>query len=375
MLKLYELISSEVLLAESKLRLSVPSDIKKLYKLFKKNGKQLYIVGGAVRDAILGKSPKDFDLATDAKPDEVEAIAKKNGMSSHPVGKKFGVVLVGGHEIATFRKDIGKGRRPDAVDFTDIKGDVKRRDLTINALFYDIGKKQIVDLVGGIADLKKKQIRTVGNPDERFDEDPLRKLRAVRFAGSVGGKMTKDTWAALKKNSDISGVSAERIRDEFIKGVTKAKNVPNYFKMLKTLGMFKQIFPGLSILNRKLNTNDYKLQIAYMLQTNGKDKVKSKLNSLKYTNVEVNDIWLLIHMSRPAEVIKDLPTFKKLQSNSKLTTSQVKEWGKINSSKYVTQLWNWKLSVTSKDAMDKGYLNQGIGKYIRDEEEKLFLSS
>jgi tRNA nucleotidyltransferase/poly(A) polymerase len=368
------MIHLTTLLAEAKLKLNIPSDIKKLYKLFKKNKKQLYVVGGAVRDAILGKSPKDFDLTTDAKPDEVLAIAKKGGFKSVEVGKQFGVVVVGGHEIATFRKDIGKGRRPDAVDFTDIKGDVKRRDLTINALFYDIGKKQIVDLVGGIADLKKKKIRTVGKAEERFDEDPLRKLRAVRFAGSVGGKMTKDTWAALKQNSDISGVSAERIRDEFIKGVTKAKKVPNYFKMLKTLGMFKQIFPGLSVLHQKLNTNDYKLQIAYMLQTNGKDKVKSKLNSLKYTNVEVNDIWLLIHMSRPAEVIKDLPTFKKLQSNSKLTTSQIKEWGKINSSKYVTQLWNWKLSITAKDAMSKGLKGKDIGDYIKDEEEKLFLS-
>jgi tRNA nucleotidyltransferase/poly(A) polymerase len=91
--------------------------------------------------------------------------------------------------------------------------------------------------------------------------------------------MTKDTWAALKKNSDISGVSAERIRDEFIKGVTKAKNVPNYFKMLKTLGMFKQIFPGLSILYGSLKTNDYKIQIAYMLHTNDKDTVKGKLKT------------------------------------------------------------------------------------------------
>ena len=368
------MIYLNTLLAEAKLKLNIPSDIKKLHKLFKKNGKQLYVVGGAVRDAILGKSPKDFDLTTDAKPDEVLDIAKQGGFKSVEVGKQFGVVIIGGHEIATFRKDIGKGRRPDAVDFTDIKGDVKRRDLTINALFYDIGKKQIVDLVGGIADLKKKKIRTVGKAEDRFDEDPLRKLRAVRFAGSVGGKMTKDTWAALKKNSDISGVSAERIRDEFIKGVTKAKNVPNYFKMLRTLGMFKQIFPGLSVLHRKVNTNDYKLQIAYMLQTNDKDKVKSKLNSLKYTNQEVKDISLLIQLSKPAEVIKDLPSYKKLQDNSKLTTSQIKQWVNINSNKYIMKLWNWKLSVTAKDAMDKGYLNQGIGKYIRDEEEKLFLS-
>jgi tRNA nucleotidyltransferase/poly(A) polymerase len=357
------MIYLKTLIAEAKLKLNIPSDIKKLHKLFKKNGKQLYVVGGAVRDAILGKSPKDFDLTTDAKPDEVLDIAKQGGFKSVEVGKQFGVVIIGGHEIATFRKDIGKGRRPDAVDFTDIKGDVKRRDLTINALFYDIGKKQIVDLVGGIADLKKRKIRTVGKAEERFDEDPLRKLRAVRFAGSVGGKMTKDT-----------GVSAERIRDEFIKGVTKAKNVPNYFKMLRTLGMFKQIFPGLSVLHRKVDTNDYKLQIAYMLQTNGVDKVKSKLNSLKYTNQEVKDISLLIQLSRPAEVIKDLPSYKKLQDNSKLTTSQIKQWVNINSNKYIMKLWNWKLSVTAKDAIDKGLKGKDIGNYIKDEEEKLFLS-
>ena len=115
-------------------------------------------MGGAVRDAILGKRPKDFDLATDAKPDEVLKIAKDLGMKTVEVGKSFGVVMVGGHEIATFRKDIGKGRRPSSVDYTDIEGDVRRRDLTVNALFYDIDKKEIVDLVGGIADLKKKKL-------------------------------------------------------------------------------------------------------------------------------------------------------------------------------------------------------------------------
>ena len=367
------MIRLTTLLTESKLKLNIPSDIKKLYKLFKKNGKQLYVVGGAVRDAILGKSPKDFDLTTDAKPDEVLDIAKQGKFKSVEVGKQFGVVVVGGHEIATFRKDIGKGRRPDAVDFTDIKGDVKRRDLTINALFYDIGKGQIVDLVGGIADLKKKKIRTVGKAEERFDEAPLRKLRAVRFAGSVGGRMTKDTWNSLKNNPDISSISGERIRDEFIKGIQKSKSVPVYFKMLHKLNMFKQIFPGLKI-QSGLNTNDYKLQIAHILRSNNADKVKSKLNSLKYTNVESNDIWLLLHMTQPAQVIKDLPSFKKLQGNSKLTTSQVKEWSNANN-KYIMRLWNWKLSITSKDAIDKGLKGKDIGDYIKTKEEELFLKN
>ena len=369
------MIRLSTLLAEAKLKLNIPSDIKKIYKLFKKNGKQLYVVGGAVRDAILGKSPKDFDLATDAKPDEVLKIAKQGGFKTVEVGKSFGGVVVGGHEIATFRKDIGKGRRPDAVDFTDIRGDVMRRDLTINALFYDIGQGQIVDLVGGIADLKKKKIRTVGKAEERFDEDPLRKLRAVRFAGSVGGRMSKDTWNALKQNSDISGVSAERIRDEFIKGVTKAKNVPNYFKMLQSLGMFKQIFPGVSVLMYRLKTNDYILQIAYMLHTNDKDKVRSKLNSLKYTNQEVNNIWLLIHMMKLNEVILDLPSFKKLQDNSSLSSSQVSQWAKIHSDRNILKLWNHKLSVTARDAIAQGLKGKDIGDYIKHKEAQLFISS
>ena len=368
------MIRLSTLLAEAKLKLNIPSDIKKLHKLFKKNGKQLYVVGGAVRDAILGKSPKDFDLTTDAKPDEVLDIAKQGGFKSVEVGKQFGVVIIGGHEIATFRKDIGKGRRPDAVDFTDIKGDVKRRDLTINALFYDIGKKQIVDLVGGIADLKKKKIRTVGKAEDRFDEDPLRKLRAVRFAGSVGGKMTKDTWAALKKNSDISGVSAERIRDEFIKGITKAKKVPNYLKMLRTLGMFKQIFPGLSVSPSSKKTNNYKLQMADMLYTNGADKVKGKLNSLKYTNQEVNDIWFLMVLRLPGWPIDNLPMIKNLQKNVKLSTSDIKQWAKMNNNKNIIKIWNHKLSVTAKDAIAKGLKGKDIGDYIKNKEAELFSS-
>ena len=368
------MIHLTTLLAEAKLKMSIPSDIKKIYNLFKKNRKQLYVVGGAVRDAILGKSPKDFDLTTDAKPDEVLDIAKQGGFKSVEVGKQFGVVIIGGHEIATFRKDIGKGRRPDAVDFTDIKGDVKRRDLTINALFYDIGNGQIVDLVGGIADLKKKKIRTVGKAEDRFDEDPLRKLRAVRFAGSVGGKMTKDTWAALKQNSDISGVSAERIRDEFIKGITKAKKVPNYLKMLRTLGMFKQIFPGLSVSPSSKKTNNYKLQMADMLYTNGADKVKGKLNSLKYTNQEVNDIWFLMVLRLPGWPIDNLPMIKNLQKNVKLSTSDIKQWAKMNNNKNIIKIWNHKLSVTAKDAIAKGLKGKDIGDYIKNKEAELFSS-
>ena len=364
------MIHLKQLLAEEKLKMSIPSDIKRLYKLFIKNGKQLYIVGGAVRDSILNKTPKDFDLATDATSDETIQIAKKGGFKhTDEVGKAQGVVIINNkYEIATFRRDIGKGRRPDAVEFTtDIKIDVQRRDLTVNALYYDIGKGTIVDVVGGIKDLQKRQARTVGDPDTRFDEDPLRKLRAVRFAGVLGGKMHKDTWNSLKNNPDISTISPERIRDEFIKGIQKSKSVPVYLKM------FKQIFPGFKVNISSLNSNDYILQIAYMLRQNNKDVVKSKLNGLKYKNQEALDIWVLHCMSRPGDVVNDLPSFKKYLGNSKLKSSQIKTWAKMVSNKYVIQLWNWKLTVSAKDAIDKGLKGKDIGDYIKDTEKELFL--
>tara|TARA_B100000131_G_scaffold323076_1_gene379647 strand:+ start:2553 stop:3653 length:1101 start_codon:yes stop_codon:yes gene_type:complete len=363
------MIYLKTLLAESKLRLNIPSDIKKLYKLFKKNNKQLFVVGGAVRDAILGSSPKDFDLATDAKPEEVEAIAKQGGFKTVDVGKSFGVVVVNGHEIATFRKDIGKGRRPDAVDYTDIMGDVQRRDLTINALFYDIGRSEIVDLVGGIKDLKKKQIRTVGKPEQRFDEDPLRKLRAIRFAGSVGGRMSKDTWEALKKNPDLSGVSAERIRDEFVKGITKAKNVPTYLKMAHSLGMFRYIFPNLRINTKFTGSRDYIVTIANLLHMQSDSKVYQVLKQMKYTNQEVRDISHLLKMLNFN--VQDIYELKVQEKNTTLNSNQIKDWHSIVGGK-VKKIWNFKLSVSSKDAIAQGFKGKDIGNYIKNKEQELF---
>ena len=365
------MIRLSTLLAESKLKMSIPSDIKKIYNLFKRNGKQLFVVGGAVRDAVLGKSPKDYDLATDAKPDEVEEIAKKGGLSSHPVGKQFGVVLVDGHEIATFRKDIGKGRRPDAVDFTDIKGDVKRRDLTINALFYDIGRGEIVDLVGGIADLKKKQVRTVGSPSARFEEDPLRKLRAVRFSGNIGGKMTPDTWKALQDNPDISKVSKERIRDEFIKGIQKAQQPDKYLKMIQKLGMFKQIFPGLRVNMKFTKVDNYIVQITNLLKNNNPLLVQKKLNSLKYTNQEVKDIVHLLKMTKYK--LNDILVLKREEQNTKLTDRQVKMWaGTSGKSSTVLKIWKFKPSVSPQDAIKQGLKGKAIGDYVLKKEKELF---
>lgn len=189
--------SSNLLFEEVRmpLRMDLPADMVKLAKIIHSAGHELYVVGGAVRDALLGKEPKDYDVATDAQPEKIlQILARHPEYKTLEIGKSFGIINVitpegNEYEVATFREDIGKGRRPDAVAFTTIENDVKRRDLTINALFYDIAKGEVVDFVGGIEDIKNGVVRAVGDPTERFDEDRLRILRVIRFAARMGAGM------------------------------------------------------------------------------------------------------------------------------------------------------------------------------------------
>jgi hypothetical protein len=180
-----ESIRTRLMEQRVKYYIPLPSDILAIKDVFKKNGYKLYVVGGAVRDALLGKEPKDIDLTTDAIPDKVEEIMTKAGFKTLPTGKVFGVINVftdqGEYEIATFRSDETKGRKPEVKIGATIEFDAARRDLRINALYYDIDNKEIIDLVGGLEDLKNGTIRMVGNPQERFEEDPLRILRFFRF--------------------------------------------------------------------------------------------------------------------------------------------------------------------------------------------------
>ena len=286
--------------ANNSLKLNVPKDILELHKLFKQNGKELFIVGGAVRDALLGKKPKDFDLATDAFPAEVIDIVTNAGYSTTgEVGHQFGVVIVNvpsdpaGVEIATFREDIGKGRRPDAVEYSTIDKDVLRRDLTINALFYDMGRKEIVDLVGGLDDIKNSKIRTVGVAADRFAEDPLRKLRALRFAGRTGSKLEKETADAILTDNSLEGISSERIRDEFKKSIVSAKSAKSYLKMVSEFNLWSIMFPSLQINEKFINTNNWIVQIAVLFSNNDNDIIQKELNKASFTNDEIDSILFL----------------------------------------------------------------------------------
>jgi poly(A) polymerase len=177
-------------------------------------------VGGCVRDFLLGREPDDFDIATDARPEQIESLFKK----TIAVGRKFGVMVVVENkqqfQVATFRAEAEyrDGRRPEKVVFANAGADALRRDFTVNGLFYDPVSEKLHDWVGGEKDLRAKIIRTIGTPEERFAEDHLRLLRAVRFAAQLGFEIEPKTFAAVKALAPkIKLISAERIRDELLK--------------------------------------------------------------------------------------------------------------------------------------------------------------
>jgi poly(A) polymerase len=213
---------------------------------------QAYLVGGCVRDLLLGREPTDYDVTTDATPDEVMRIFPE----TYAVGAKFGVVLVpvrdGANntvEVATFRSDIGysDGRHPDQVRFSNsAQEDVERRDFTINGLLFDPIKNEVLDFVGGKKDLEAGIIRTIGPADLRFTEDKLRILRAVRFAARFGYTIEAETLAAIQKlTNGIDQISRERVRDELTKMLIEG-HARQAFLLLDETGLLKQVLPGIS---------------------------------------------------------------------------------------------------------------------------------
>ena len=211
-------------------------------------GFQAFWVGGCVRDLLLGREPDDYDIVTSARPDEIERHFKR----TIPVGRKFGVIVVieAGRQfqVATFRAeaDYQDGRHPERVAFGDPEADARRRDFTINGLFYDPVRKQLHDWVGGEADLQARIIRTIGSPAERFNEDHLRLLRAVRLAAQLNFRIETGTFAALQaKAAKLKTVSAERIREELIK-LFQPPHAACGLDLLRQSGLLEQVLPEIA---------------------------------------------------------------------------------------------------------------------------------
>lgn len=231
-------------------KIEIPEILKKMGGIFKSNGFESYLVGGAVRDMILGKSASDWDLTTNAKPEDVIRIFKK----VIPTGIAHGTVTV--HfmgkeiEVTTFRSEgkYSDGRHPDNVSFdTTLDEDLSRRDFTINAIAANLEDGKIVDLFGGKNDIEKKIIRTVGNAHDRFMEDGLRPIRAIRFSAQLGFEIEDETLKAIENScvqEKIKSISIERFRDELIK-ILKT-DVPSVaLHLLEKTGILKIFIPEL----------------------------------------------------------------------------------------------------------------------------------
>src|SRR3972149_10441994 len=230
----------------------IPKEVREIIEALNRAGFEAYAVGGCVRDFILGREPNDWDITTNAPPEQIQKV-----FPSSVYENQFGTVAINTEsadpklkiiEITTYRieEKYTDKRHPDIVKFTKkLEDDLSRRDFTVNAIAYD-GKK-FIDPYDGEKDIKNKIIRTVGNPNERFNEDALRLMRAVRFAVQLGFNIEEKTAEAIKKNSgDLVAISKERIRDELSK-IIMSLNAKSGFEMLREFGLLKHIMPDLAV--------------------------------------------------------------------------------------------------------------------------------
>lgn len=360
---------------------TLPDNVLTLSEIFKKSGYELYVVGGAVRDMILGKKPKDFDLVSDATPDEVEAMLGDR-YRTVPTGKAFGIITVvmpdgEEYEIAKHREDLGSGRRPEGgVKFSTIDQDVKRRDLTINALYYDIANSEVIDFVGGVKDIQDRNIRAVGSASERFEEDRLRILRAVRFAARFDSQLDPEIQRTLRVSNSLKGVSRERIRDEFIKGIQSAKSVVKFLETLDEFDLLLQILFGLEYdTGQFVEERDHMVLLACLLHEIDSEFVSGRLLDLRYTLDEVSKISFLILFKsfRPELVYK----MKKLQKSSGITDSQILKFANWNmmDKNLVEKFLSFRLSTTGNELMAQGFKGKEIGHEMERREVQNFLET
>ena len=359
----------------------IPQSVKDLHDLFQSASKKLYLVGGSVRDFLTGDKPKDFDLATDALPDEVlEIVGKK--FRTNLQGKAFGVVVVftdevpEGMEIATFRQDVSKGRNPEVKLGVTIEDDVKRRDLTYNSLFYDLDKRQIVDLVGGKEDLQSGVTRMVGDPIERFDEDSLRILRAFRFASRYEHPLHKDTESAIEKRKQLQNIdpetgemkriSQERVWEEMKKAWKQAKDYRYYLSFFTKFDMCDEVFPGANINTNLVDSKDFVVVIANLFKNESTlgltDKLAQEYKIELETATKVT--FLLSLLSFKVEDVFDI--YKKRQQCA-ITDATILEWLKVQGidTDTLVKFVEYKPSVSAQELMSQGFKGKDLGDEIK----------
>ena len=292
------------------IRINLPDDVRRIIKTIEDNGYEAYAVGGCVRDSILGRNPDDWDITTSARPEQIKAFFKK----TIDTGIKHGTVTVmmnhTGYEVTTYRIDgeYKDGRHPESVEFSaKLVDDLKRRDFTINAMAYN-ESNGFVDEFNGIEDLNNHVIRCVGNPIERFSEDALRMMRAIRFSAQLGFDIDSKTYAAIVELAPaIRQVSMERVQVELAK--TIMSDNPFYVKQYEQTGLLRENLSYMDeILSGKLVKNAMAmlkyapkstvLRYAAIFNMGEPDRVKAELKALKLDNYTVDTVTKLVAYSK-----------------------------------------------------------------------------
>lgn len=359
----------------------IPQSIKDIHTIFSEQSKQLFVVGGSVRDFILEKTPKDFDLATNATPDEILKIIG-NKYRTNLQGKAFGVIVVfpedqpKGIEIATFRSDIYDGKlgttRNPNIKFTTINEDSERRDLSINALYYDLSSRKIVDLVGGVNDIKNKIARFVGDPDLRIQEDPLRSLRCARFSCRFGFLLDEESKKAIIKNKkSLTILSRERIWEEIEKAFEQVNDFSSYFNLLNELELWEQIFDQNQIKFKPIKAKYLEVYIAMLLKDNsGDDLAKTMVQTYKINLDFTKKVIFLIKMQLFS--INNVFNAYKAKIACHISNDMILEWFSVlNINKDVFKEFykflEYRPTISAQELMSKGFQKKALG----DEIERL----
>ena len=389
-IKNYNLFLVERLLHKE---MPIPKDIEHISNAYINAGKDIFLVGGCVRDFLQGKKPKDYDLVTNALPEESKKILKDFNVSDEQ-GKNFGVLRVftksepEGYEIASYRKDISLGRDTKGDDQKvqlgrdiTMEDDSRRRDLTINALYYDIKNKNIIDIVGGIEDLNNGVIRCVGDPSERFREDRLRICRVFRFASRSGFKIDRVTSEAIKSDNRLRGldskenVSQERIWDEMVKSFHQSKDYTYYLNLLNEYDMWTQMLPGVKVNTQVQNSKYLEIYLANLLKLED----TSKLMDIMVQNFKMD-----IDFSRKVIFLIDLLDLKpenvmelyKKKVVSRVTDDMINEWLDLNEidDPMFDKFLDYAPSVSAEDLMSQGFKGKALGDEIKRLEIQKFKS-
>ncbi len=332
-----------------------PDSAIDIIRELRKRGHEAYLVGGCVRDMVMGIEPADYDIATSARPEEIVKIFPR----TESIGAQFGVILViyRGHpfEVATFRSDEAyvDGRRPTGVVFTDVKQDVLRRDFTINGLLYDPLDGRVIDYVQGQSDIQAKLVRAIGDPRARFEEDKLRILRAVRFGARLGYEIEPATWEAVRAMAPkIHQVSSERIREELSRILTEGQAARG-LRLLDESGLRGEILPELEWtehVERSLGFVKKGAEVDFamgvFLHHTPVASVQKIVDRLKFSRAEMQHI---------ISLVENLPRFSEVR---RMSMAKLKRFFRLNRFEDHVELARIHSAAEGEDSGDVQYVRQ-----------------